>query len=232
MHYSPIFDIITLVIKMQRFDTVLFDLDGTLIDSNELIIKSFYETMVKYMPQKDFTREELIEMIGPPLSESFKIATDSFIIIEEMIDYYREVYTKLEFEYIKIYPNVINTLKVLSENNINLGIVTTKFKKSAMPSILHYGIDKYITSYCFLDDTTKHKPDPAPIFYALNQFESYQNVLMVGDSGSDILAGINASCKTCAVDWTIKRHDVEPLNPDYWLNNYSELLNWVLEKEK
>jgi len=215
------------VIKLKKINTVLFDLDGTLINSNELIIKSFDETMKKYMPQKQFTREELIEMIGPPLKETFRVATDSQKIIQEMIDYYRKVYVALEFEYINIYPGTIEMLKEFKNRQFNLGIVTTKFKESAMPSITHYGLDKYITSYCFLDDVLEHKPHPEPLFFALRQFDNYQKVIMVGDNTSDILAGKNASCLTCGLEWSIKKDLIKALNPDFWIRDYSELIKLI-----
>ncbi len=226
------FVIILMVIKMHKIDTVLFDLDGTLVDSNELIIKSFDETMKKYLPEREFSRMELIEMIGPPLQETFSIASTNQAVIDEMIVYYREVYVRLEFDYVKIYPNTIEMLKTLSENNFNLGIVTTKFKRSAMPSIKHYGLDKYITSYCFLDDISEHKPHPEPIFFALNQFKDYNNVIMVGDNSSDILAGRNASALTCGVNWSIKKDLIKSLNPDFWINDFSDLIKIINDFNK
>ena len=216
------------MIKLLKIDTILFDLDGTLVDSNELILRTFYETMKKYVPNRPFTRKELIDMIGPPLKESFLVAGDDPELIREMIVYYRKVYVDLEFDYIKLYPNVIETLKVLSENNINLGIVTTKFKESALPSIEHYGLDKYFTSYCFLDDVREHKPHPEPIFYALNQFKDYKTVLMIGDNSSDIMAGKNASTYTCGIEWSIKKDLIRSLNPDFWIKDYLELLDIVI----
>ena len=212
---------------MCKIDTVLFDLDGTLVDSNELIIKSLDETLKKYLPDREFSRKELIDMIGPPLQESFSVASKDPTVINEMIVCYREVYVRLEFDYIEIYPNTIKMLKTLSENNYNLGIVTTKFKSSAMPSIIHYGLDKYITSYCFLDDITEHKPHPEPIFYALNQFKDYDKVIMVGDNSSDILAGRNATTFTCGVDWSIKKDKIKALNPDFWINDFLDLIKII-----
>lgn len=217
---------------MQKIDTILFDLDGTLVDSNELIIKSFYETMKKYLPNREFNRDELIEMIGPPLKETFKIATDKHEVILEMIDYYRKVYVDYEFDYIDIYPNTLKMLKTFSDRGYNLGIVTTKFKESAIPSITHYGLDKFITSYCFLDDITEHKPDPEPIFFALNQFNDYKEVIMVGDNTSDILSGVNAKTLTCGLDWSIKRDLIKKLKPDFWINDYLELVDLVDEFNK
>lgn len=216
-----------MVIKLQRIDTVLFDLDGTLIDSNELIINSFYETMKKYMPNIMFSRQEFIDMIGPPLEETFQIATNDPRIIQEMIDYYRKVYVEKEFDYIDIYPNTIKMLKTLFDRGFNLGIVTTKFKQSALPSINAYGLNKYITSYAFLDNVSKYKPNPEPIFYALKQFPSFQKVIMVGDNVSDIMSGFNASVLTCGLDWSIKKESTKALNPDFWISDYMELIDLI-----
>ena len=220
------------MIKLRKIDTVLFDLDGTLIDSNDLIIKCFEETMKNYMPQKLFSRQDLIDMVGPPLKETFRIVSEDPQIISEMIDFYRKKYVELEFDYISLYPNVLETLKILSENNINMGIVTTKFKESAIPSIEAYNLDNYITSFCYLDDITEHKPHPEPIFYALKQFNNYQKVLMVGDNTSDILAGKNASCYTCGVEWSLKKDLIKNLNPDFWIKDYYELIDIVLENKE
>ncbi len=218
-----------LVIKLRKIDTVLFDLDGTLVNSNELIIKCFEETMMKYMPNRSFTRSELIDMIGPPLKETFSIASEDASIIQEMIDYYRYLYVRYEFDYIHLYPNTIEMLQELKNRGYNLGIVTTKFKVSAMPSITHYGLDQWITSYCFLDDIKEHKPHPEPIFFALKQFSSYREVVMVGDNTSDLLAGRNASTLTCGVEWSIKRKLIKALNPDFWIHDFMELIQ-VIDK--
>lgn len=217
---------------MRKIDTVLFDLDGTLINSNELIIKTFEETFKKFMPNRTFTRIEFIDMIGPPLKETFKIATDNPSVIQEMIDYYRKVYIALEFDYIDIYPNTLAMLKTLKDMNFNLGLVTTKFKESAMTSVVHYGLDQYLTSYCFLDDITEHKPHPEPVFYALNQFDDYQRVVMVGDNTSDILAGRNSGALTCGLEWSIKRDLIKDLNPDFWIHDFLELVDVIKNYNK
>ncbi|MBN2540815.1 MAG: HAD-IA family hydrolase [Bacilli bacterium] len=212
---------------MRKIDTVLFDLDGTLVNSNELILKSFEETLKKYMPNRQFSRIELIDMIGPPLKETFSIATTDPKVIQEMIDYYREVYVRLEFDYIEIYPNTLMMLEELHSRGFNLGIVTTKFKVSAMPSIERYGMDRYLTANCFLDDIKEHKPHPEPIFYALKQIPFYEGVVMVGDNTSDIMAGRNASILTCGVEWSIKRDLIKSSKPDFWIHDFLELIQLI-----
>lgn len=220
------------MIKLQKIDTILFDLDGTLIDSNELIIKSFEFTLNKYMPNRFFSRNDFIDMIGPPLKETFRIAGDDPNLILHMIEDYRRFYIEHEFDYIDIYPEVLDTLKTLSNRGFNLGVVTTKFKSSAMPSMMHYGIDEYIKAYCFLDDIREHKPHPEPIFFALKQFGQYQKVIMVGDNTSDILAGRNASTLTCGVAWSLKKSMIQALKPDFWIDHFHQLIDLIDQYNK
>jgi pyrophosphatase PpaX len=213
-----------------KINTILFDLDGTLVDSNEIIIQSFKQTFKYYQPEINYSREQIIEMIGPPLKETFKIVSEDPKVINEMIDYYRDFYQKHEFDYIKIYKNVIETLAELSKLKINLGIVTTKFKESAMPSIIKFGIDKHIKNYSFLGSVPEHKPNPKPVFYVLNQFDNVDKALMIGDNPSDIYAGKNANILTCGIEWTLVKEKLKASNPDFWIKDYTELLD-IIKKE-
>ena len=215
---------------MGKINTILFDLDGTLVDSNEIIIQSFKETFKYYQPNIEYTRNQIIEMIGPPLKETFKIVSEETKVINEMIDYYRTFYQKHEFEYIKLYDNVIETLEKLSKLNVNLGIVTTKFEESAMPSIKLFSLDKYIKNYSFLGSVPEHKPSPEPIFYVLNQFNNVDEALMIGDNPSDIFAGKNAGILTCGIEWTLVKDKLKATNPDFWIKDYKEILK-IIEKE-
>ena len=215
---------------MGRINTILFDLDGTLVDSNEIIIQSFKQTFKYYQPNINYSREQLIEMIGPPLKETFKVVSENPEVIIEMIDYYRNFYQKHEFEYIKIYDNVIETLDMLTKLKINLGIVTTKFKESAMPSIKKFGLDKYIKNYSFLGSVPEHKPNPEPVFYVLKQFNNVDKALMIGDNPSDIYAGKNANILTCGIEWTLVQEKLKATNPDFWIKDYKELLQ-IINKE-
>jgi len=221
------FDIIKLVIDLSKINTVLFDLDGTLVNSNEIIIESFKQTLEHFQPNKNYSRRQLIEMIGPPLKETFKIVSEDAEKIKEMINFYRSFYTKHEFEYIKLYENVIETLEILKNMNINLGIVTTKFKESAMPSIINFGIDKYIKNYAFLGSVPEHKPDPKPIHHVLNQFSNVDKAVMIGDNPSDILAGKNADIYTCGIEWSLIKEKLLETKPDFWIENYTEIIDII-----
>lgn len=211
---------------MLPIDTILFDLDGTLVDSNELIIETFKRTYQVHFPNLSFAHSELAQMMGPPLSETFLLIAKNDNLVNEMIVTYRQIYRSIEFDYISLYPGVIECLSSLKAIGYNLGIVTTKFKESAMPSIEHYGIDRYIDVIIGLDDVTNHKPHPEPIYKALKRIK-HQGVLMIGDSPSDILAGKNADILTCGVDWSYRKEEIKQLKPDLWLNDFQQLIELI-----
>jgi len=211
---------------MSKLDTLLFDLDGTLIDSNSLIIEFFRHTLHKFYPDINYSEEMIIEMIGPPLFETFQAVTKDRDIINKMISTYRKIYTEQEFLHVTIYPHVIETLKEFKERGFNLGVVTTKFRESALPSLEYFGISKYLDVLIGLDDVANHKPHPEPIYKALANFE-HGLAMMVGDNSPDILAGKNAKILTCGVGWSIKKAELEATNPDYWIDDFRELINIV-----
>jgi len=181
---------------------------------------------LKYLPEKSFTRQELIDLMGPPLYETFQIVSTSQAFIQEMIDYYRKVYVEIEFDYIQIYPHVLETLQYFKMHGFHLGIVTTKFQISALPSIQAFKIDQYIDILIGLDDVENHKPHPEPVLKALSHF-SHQDAIMVGDNTTDLQAGQNAGILTCGVEWSMKKSELKALNPDFWIKDFNDLIQIV-----
>ena len=219
------------MIYLKKLDTLLFDLDGTLVDSNECILETFRRTFLRYLPTRVFSKTELIAMMGPPLYETFQIVSTEEQTIQDMIQYYRKIYVEIEFDYIHIYPNVIDVLKYFKNNGFHIGIVTTKFQESAIPSIKAFGIDKYVDVLIGLDDVTHHKPHPEPVLKALSYF-THQEVLMIGDNSTDLLSGRNANTLTCGVEWSIKKMELRETNPDFWIKDFLDLIEIVQKYNK
>lgn len=218
----PFDDIINNGDIMLPIDTVLFDLDGTLVDSNELIIETFKRTYKVHFPNLNYAHSEIVQMMGPPLSETFFHLAKDENKVNEMINTYRKIYKSIEFDYISLYPGVIESLTSLKNSGYKLGIVTTKFKGSALPSIKHYQIDNFVDVIIGLDDVVHHKPHPEPIYKALEKIK-HQSVLIVGDSPSDLLAGKNAGILTCGVDWSYRKEELFLMKPDFWLTDFMQL---------
>lgn len=209
-----------------KVNTVLFDLDGTLIDTNGIIMASFKNCFEKFVPEVEYDVELFKTFIGPSLEQTFTNYVDEETV-QLMIDEYRDYYKKNEFDYFEIYPNVIETLKELKARGIYMGIVTTKFSEAAMPSFNHYDLGQYFDCFVALDHVKNPKPDREPIDKALSQVP-HTGAIMVGDNKGDILAGKNAGIYSCGVAWTFKGRDyLESANPDYMLEDMTDLIKIV-----
>ncbi len=206
-----------------KVNTVLFDLDGTLIDTNGIIMASFKNVFAKFVPSLEYEENLFKSFIGPSLQQTFSQYVDDEKI-QLMIDEYRRFYKENEFDYFEIYPNVIETLKELKARGISTGIVTTKFKEAALPSFNHYELGQYFDCFVALDHVIKPKPDREPIDKALMQLP-HTGAIMVGDNKGDIFAGKNAGIYSCGVAWSFKGKEyLETANPDYMLEDMTDLL--------
>lgn len=215
---------------MKKIDTILFDLDGTLINTNEIIIDSFQSTFETHFPGMKLTREKIMTFIGPTLHDTFSDYTNDPFTIQAMIESYRDYYVKFEFGNFEIYPGVIETIKKLHQIGYNLGIVTSKFKEAAWPSFTHYNLDKYFSVFIALDDVEKPKPHREPIDIALSRFPSVNEAIMIGDNQGDILAGKSAGIYSGGVAWSLKgsAHLME-VNPDFMLSDMNDVFR-ILKK--
>ena len=112
---------------------------------------------------------------------------------------------------------------VRSRRGYKLGLVTSKLTASALPSLDHYGLTGLFDVIVGLENVTNHKPHPEPVLKALAAFR-YGQAVMVGDTEGDLVAGRDAGILTCAVDWSHRRELLRALNPDFWIDDYAELI--------
>jgi pyrophosphatase PpaX len=206
-----------------KIRTILFDLDGTLIDTNELIIQSFLHTLEKYYPGQ-YKREDVLPFIGPPLYETFHALDPSRA--QEMVDTYRAFNLANHDALIREFEAVYETIETLHQHGFRLGVVTTKIHQTAVMGLKKTRLAPFFDCVIGLDDVKRPKPDPEPIYKALDLLQSTPDeALMVGDNYHDILAGKNAGTKTAGVAWAIKgREYLEQYEPDFMLEKMSDLL--------
>ena len=214
---------------MDKITTLLFDFDGTLLDTNELIVQTFEHVLAKHYPER-FSREDILPFLGPPLNETFDLIdpkkTDELIIDYRSWNIDNHDRLACEFE------GVSEALRALKEAGYKLAIVSTK--KNHM---IHKGIELLEVGNVFdtvigLDDVRHAKPNPEPILLALERLEvDRTEALMIGDNYHDIVGGQNAGVKTAAVAWSIKGEDfLQKYNPDYMLQHISDLLPLLQEQ--
>ncbi|SEO69110.1 pyrophosphatase PpaX [Amphibacillus marinus] len=212
-----------------KIKTLLFDLDGTLIDTNELIIASFLHTLKKHTG-KDYLREEILPFIGPPLIESLTKVDPSNA--NALMETYRAHNLSNHDAYVKAYPTVVATIKKLHKAGYKLGIVTTKITDTARLGLEITGLLPYFDVVIGLDEVEHAKPHPEPVIKALTALgQTPFDAIMIGDNYHDIEAGQNAGTRTAGVAWSIKgRETLAAYKPDYMLEQMDDLLT-ILEVE-
>lgn len=207
---------------------LLFDFDGTLLDTNSLIIETFMHVLGERFPGK-YQPQDCVRFLGPSLAETFKeIAPDE---AEELISKYRAWNLEHHDELVKEYEGVVETLEKLKEMGIRLAIVSTKRRSTIARGLEIIGAAHLFEVVVGVDDVSRVKPDPEPILLALEKLGLNQSdVIMIGDNSHDIEGGKNAGVRTAGVAWAFKGRDfLQQFNPDYMLEHMSDLISIVKE---
>lgn len=211
---------------MKKKIGILFDLDGTILDTEILILKSFEHVFKKYKPGYTLSREELLSFLGPSLKASFERYFD-VTMTEELIAYYRSFNHTKHLEYVTIYPTVEETLETLKNEGYPLAIVTTKSSEAAKIGLTLFGIEKYFDVVVAVDDVKNTKPNPEGLYQAMTKLE-VEEAIMIGDNVTDIQAGKNAGTYTIAVKWGSKGYqEMAALQPDLLIDQMSEILDYI-----
>jgi pyrophosphatase PpaX len=209
---------------------VVFDLDNTLVDSIDSITKCA-DHVLRGMGKRGIDRAtaegamgltifDLFALVEPELSEGEKV---------QLFNEYRRCYMDFIHE-TKILPHAREVLASAASRGLRLALVTTKSSGNARKVLKAFGIDGFFMAVVGFEDTKKHKPSPEPIFKALELLGlSGCEVLVVGDTEMDIIAGREAGARTMAVTtgvtpWERLAHE----KPDFIANDLSELDN-ILE---
>lgn len=209
---------------MLKYDTVLFDLDGTIIDTNELIIISFLHVLEQHFPGR-YKREDIIPHMGQPLTVQMEHYGGPEMR-EFLAEAYREHNEEIHDEHVREFPNVLETLEELKKLGVTMGIVTTKQRKTAEMGAKLVGIDQHMKAFIVFQDTEKHKPSPDPVLKAMEKMNANPSrTLMVGDSQYDIQAAHNAGVHAAGVSWSMKGPEfLQQFNPEYLLDDMKDLI--------
>jgi pyrophosphatase PpaX len=188
---------------------ILFDLDGTLIDSIELIVACFtktIETHLGYTPERSW----ILSRIGKPLRPALdELAPGNG---EKLIATYRDHQWKLHDEVVKPFHGIEDSLHHLAKEGLALGIVTSKGRGGTDKALaLMPSITKLFSTIITVDDSPTHKPDPGPLLIALdqiNQANPHQIITpaecyYVGDTIFDMQAAVGARMKPVGVLWGV-----------------------------
>jgi pyrophosphatase PpaX len=208
---------------------VLFDLDGTLIDSIDMIVNSALHAFEK-CGRPAPTAEEWVADLGLPLHAMFgRFITDE-AALAELVAGYREYQLANHDRLVRPYEEVESTLRTLHERGYALGVVTSKAEPLAQRGLAHVGLDGLFDVVVGLESCTRHKPNPEPVRIALERLGLPPSAAaFVGDSPHDMTAGRAAGVRTVAALWgPFSRAQLARSEPDYYIERMPELLG-VLE---
>jgi len=203
---------------------ICFDLDGTLVDSRDTILKSTKAALDKLEINYNIDEDVFTNMIGKHFVDIFNEANIENVDFDEFISIYKSYY----FDFIDssvLYPGVIDTLKFLNEKQIMVSLLTTKVQEQADKIIDHFNLRASFDYVMGRRDGLAHKPSPAPLLYICNELKvDPSETLMVGDTELDIQCGKNAESKTCGVLYGYRNKEhIEKEKPDYIVSGLEEL---------
>jgi pyrophosphatase PpaX len=208
----------------KKLKAVLFDLDGTLIDSIGLIVDAMHHAFEGFTGTVP-ADSAWMAGIGTPLFKQLALYARS----PEELELLREKYRAYQFIHhdnvIKEYPGTTVVLENLHQRGLVMGIVTSKGDELARRGLELTGIAKYFPVVISADSVTKYKPEPEPVLLALKQLGvNADEALMMGDSPHDISSGNSAHVQTIGALWgPFTREQIAVAKPTYYMNNISEL---------
>ncbi|MFI5251197.1 MAG: HAD family hydrolase [Bacteroidota bacterium] len=212
---------------MNGYSCVIFDIDGTLTQTNTLIFDTFNHVTGKYL-QKTYTPKEIVAMFGPPE----EIAIERLVgpdridnAMKDFISYYEKHFPgKAE-----IFTGIREILEFLKTNGLRLAVFTGKGRSTTLITLDLIGITKYFDIIVTGSDVVNHKPSAEGIRRILEKFNlPPERALMVGDAVSDIKAAHEAGVPVAAVVWDSYAKDkVMGMDVDFLFHNVEDFDRWI-----
>lgn len=208
--------------------TILLDLDGTLIDSEELILSSYRHTLRAHRGKVP-PDEEWLETMGIPLHTQLRAFASDEEEARAMMETYLSHNQRVHDRVICRFPSAHEMVEELLSAGFRLGIVTSKRRDNALKGLETCGYPlEWFGSLVTATDLEDHKPHPAPVLRALDELgeEEPSRAIFVGDSIHDLRAGRAAGVRTAAALWgPYDREQLAAGEPDLWLEQPGELLD-------
>ena len=223
---------------MHQTQAILFDLDGTLIDTTDLILQCFqfsWSTVCGF----EHSRETLIETFGTPLRDAMhrllvsgksknviRAAGAENSVVEDLIVAYRTFNVLNHDALARPFEGARKVLTELRKRGYSIAVVTSKGRELGLRGLKLSSLDDLLDSAIFLEDTDDHKPHPAPILAALQRLRtSSSSAVFVGDSRHDMVAARAAGVRTVGALWgPSPRTELEREAPSFVAESITDLL--------
>lgn len=212
---------------MSQVKNLIFDFDGTLVDTAPLIIKTMQATMrVMNLPIRD--NEQCRAVIGLRLEDIPDILwPDIHGIGEEFSKTYRSIFNELKFPLsVACYPKVTKTLRTLLSEGYGMAVASSRNHKSLNEYLRLFGISDCFSTVIGGDDVTNGKPAPDTVLQILKtEGWNPKETMVVGDAEFDIIMGKEAGVLTCGVTYGYgSARELKNAKPDFMIPRFSDLL--------
>lgn len=223
---------------MSKYDTVLFDFDGTIVDSTPAVLGAWQHTYDVLKPG-EYNEEACLTTFGEQLDVSLhKFFPET--PVDEVVSIYRDWQITRLTSLVREFPGIFNALDQIHGAGFKLGLVTSRHKETADVLFDFFNVRDYFDEIVVCEDTERHKPDPEPIDKALQLLGSEaEKSLYVGDAVFDLLTSHNAGVDYALVMWTktyevIRDESGTPLRavsgmtddqPEYFIETPEELID-------
>jgi pyrophosphatase PpaX len=207
---------------LENINTLIFDVDGTLVDSTRLILETFHQTF-RALGLPDRSDEEILSRVGKPLHVQVRELHPERE--RELYDTYQELYRRNHDLLIREIPGIREALRTLAEGGYRLGVVTSKRRFSTRRDLESFRLQPFFEVVITAEDTGKHKPDPEPVLEALYRLGSVPGeAAFIGDSPYDLRSAHSAGVTAGAVSWSpFPREVLEREKPDFWVPSPADL---------
>lgn len=209
---------------------VILDFDGTIGDSQDLIVRTMKATL-KQLGLPEHTTEECVKTIGLPLKQCFKVLQP---MTEEKAEMCDNLFHKLFMENnvpgaVPAFPGVKETIKALHDDGLTVTIASSRGHHSLAAFVEELHLEPFISLVLGADDVEKAKPNAEPVLKTLRRFGLQPaEALVVGDTKFDILMGRNAGTMTCGVTYgNGNREELQAARADYIIDHFEEIRQCV-----
>ena len=211
-----------------RLKAVLYDFDGTLADSTELIMRSYRHTMTTHLGECP-PDERWLEGFGTPLDTQIRRFARSAAEFGAMMDTYRGYQSLHHDTLLTPFPGTLETVDALARRGLRLAIVTSKHREATLRGMDLCGLVEHFPVIVTPEDVSHPKPHPEPVLHALDRLGVRpEEAVFVGDSPHDMAAGKAAGTRVAAALWgPFPREALERERPDWMLGAPGEVLEVV-----
>ncbi|OQC09835.1 MAG: Pyrophosphatase PpaX [Tenericutes bacterium ADurb.Bin087] len=212
-----------------KYNLVVFDLDGTIADSDLGLVKIGLKMSETYLPRKDINMDDYLFLNGPTLDETMPYLFPGYPL-EELMAKYNE-YLPESVKDITMFKGAKELIKTLNDHNLDLALLTNRARASTEQILKRHGVHGFFKTLVCVDDGFKKKPSGEGLVHIMQTLKhTPDKTLFVGDNWRDILAGQDAGVDVAFIHQHRRPHRLD-VSAKYVLDDISDVLG-VLESDE